>query len=984
MRWIVSLALVSAGCVASAGPRFPDDVGAALADHDMRRLETDTLIVYYPSARRDLAVRATEKIARCQAAVVGKTFLHGWTTEAKPVIVMPELPMNNAFVMPRLQGYEDISVVPTHQTLDFATAFGLPPDAGAIGCHEIVHYVQAQQIGGLWSAIDRIFGDVLTPQSGLDAWFWEGLATYYEGQLQPGMGRLAWPAWRGVFAAAYAGGELDGSDLSEAKRLAPPGHHYLVGSHFIEWLAKTYGDDQLWQVIAKQGGATTPQLDLNGRFKSVYGRTLSSLIDGFALHLARDLPRRAVPAGQQVLRAVGTDARYARAPDGTEAIVAEDLDVPAYLEVRAPSGAVVFSEHLVDVIPPRQLVMAAPLLVSGMSFTADARRLYLTVIDQGVTYQIPRLLRLDLASGELDEVVAGVGPGGAVSPDGGVYWTLAVDGDAWGLEEYELSTGARRMVIAPTPGRYLLRVAPSPDGTRLALSEWDGAQFSISIVDRAGRAITTIALGPELPVYDASFVDDVRVLFLADVNGRFQVMVQDLATGARVQITDVPYTALEPRAAAGTVRFLDREGWRWDLDEVAIPEAPIPVTSTTPAATPADPYAGAPALQLLSDRGYSIFDGLFRPQLHAFAFASPAPSALLFGAGFAGGDRLGYQRWALTGYLNPSPKPALFSWAAAYHNAMLAPWGLAVQAQELRWHHPYDLDPEAAGFEAFADRRQLDVAASFGRIFRGTTLLSLDGVYTRDAFDASVEAGDPRIWRRLGGAGLTIAQDTAEGTRYGGIRRRLAGVLSSVLYPRRLSTFGVDLIDARAELAVTAPLPWTRRHALDLDVIGRAVEPREDVMVEPLLQIGGPGPLLVLYERADPMEDAPLIDDDAFPDHLRFAEPLRGFEDLTLPARRAALGTLRWRYPLIIDAGWATSLYYFPAILIRQLDLELFGAGSLLDDGTGAWSRHLAGGAALSLATYFWRVPVTVQYQVSRRITDDEAISQVVGIGIGL
>lgn len=982
MRRLALTMIASAGCVASAAPRFPDDVASALVEHDMRRLETDTLVIYYPSTRRELAVRAAEKIARCQLAVQGLITTHGWTTKIKPVIVMPELPMNNAFVMPRTQGYEDVAVLPTHATLDFATAFGLPPDTGAIGCHEIVHYVHAQQIGGVWAALDRVFGDVLTPQAGIDAWFWEGLATYYEGQLQPGMGRLAWPAWRGVFAAAYAGGELDGSDLSEAKRLAPMGHHYLVGSHFIEWLADTYGADQLWQVIGLQASAVSVPLDVNGRFKAVYGASLSAMIDRFAAHLARDLPRRNVPAGQRVLRAVGSDARYARARDGTEALVHEDLDAPTRLEVRAPDGTVVFDEPMIDLVPPRQLVMAAPLFISGMSFTADARALYLTAIDQGATYQIPRLLRLDVATGALDEVKSGLGPGGAVAPDGGVYWYAQVDGDAWGLGEYDLATGARRTILAPQPGQYVLKVAPSPSGDQLALSKWDGTQFSIAIVDRQGHGLGTIALGPGFPVYDASFLDEDRVIYLAGVNGRFQVMMEELATGARVQITDAPYTALEPRAANGTVRFLDREAWRWDLDEVVIPQAPIPEIAKAPP-RPADPYAAPAPVDILSDHGYAMFDGFFRPQLHAFAIATPAAGALLLGAGFAGGDRLGRQRWAVTGYVNPTPKPVLFSWAAAYSNAMLAPVGLSLAAQELRWHHPWDTDVDAPGFETFQDRRQLDVVGSLGRVIRGTTRVSIDAIYTRDAFEESVAAGEPRVWRRLGGAGFSLAQDNLEATPYGGARRRLAGALTGVYYPRRFSSFDADLIDARAELVLTVPVPFTRRHRIDLDLVGRAGEPRGGDDTPSLLQIGGTGAITPFYQRTRPSEDPPLIDDAAFPDHVRFLEPLRGFEDYTMPARRAALATARWRYPLIADYGWATSLYYFPAILIREVDLELFGAGGLLDDGAG-WDAHLSGGAALTLSTYFWHVPLLVQYQVSRRFTDDEATSHLVGVGVGL
>src|SRR5688572_114042 len=140
-----------AGCVATAGPRFPAEVSAAIARDDMRRLETDELIVYYPSHRRELAVRAAERITACRTMARTRSRINAWPAREKAIIVMPELPFNNAFVMPRVMGYEEIAVVPTENTLDFATAFGLPPDPGWVGCHEVVHYTQEQQFAGFWA-----------------------------------------------------------------------------------------------------------------------------------------------------------------------------------------------------------------------------------------------------------------------------------------------------------------------------------------------------------------------------------------------------------------------------------------------------------------------------------------------------------------------------------------------------------------------------------------------------------------------------------------------------------------------------------------------------------------------------------------------------------------------------------------------------------------------------------------------------------------
>jgi len=1004
---LTALVVIAAGCMppTAAAPRFPDDVAAAVVAHDMRRLETDTLIVYYPAARRQLALRTAARIASCQRLARSRAQIDSWASREKPVIVMPEVPFNNALVLPRAEGYEQIAVVPTGDTLDLTTSYGLVPDPGWTGCHEVVHAVQEGQIDGFWGNIDRLNGAVLSPQAGLDPWFWEGLATYYEDELGSGPGRMRWPVWRGLFEAAYAGGGLDGDDLSEYKRAAFPGHHYLVGSHFIAWLVHTYGEWRLWRLIALQGRSFWVMAGVNSRFAAAFGKPLYRLIDEFDAELARSVPRRPVPPGERRLRAVGSDARYARAPDGSEAVVANGLDVPTHLEIRGPDGAVRWRVNLVDLVVPRRQVIASPALVSGMSFTADARTLYLTVIDLGATYQTTRLLRVDVAGHDIEVVASGLGPGGAVSPDGSRYWVAAPDGDAWGLAEVDLATRARRVVIPPRPGHYLLRVAPSPRGDRLAISRWNGWRFEIAVVSTATWAdLQVIAGDGDTPIYDASWADDSRLLYLATVDGRFQIHLHDLLTGARTAISDAPYVALEPRAAAGSVRFLDRERWRWELAEIALPPAPppppvdlpeppsldgpadppappAPAAAADPPATP-DPAAAGPPSQtapaagpakILGDTAYSRFDHFFRPQLHDL-LALTGPGILAFGLGLAGGDRLGLQRWALAGYTDITRSPALYSVAGGYRNAMLAPWALTIEASNLRW---YQLEDPNTPESRYVAHHRRDLVASFGRVVRATTSIGLRGIYAAD------DDAESLVRRRLGGPGVALDHDSFEATRFGGVRRHLGLHLAGAFFPDRWSTLDTDLIDTRAELQVTLPVPATHRHAITLTARHRRVTPRDPAPGFVPLEVGGAGPFGLLYQRRDPELDPPGTDDMFHPEQLQFVEPLRGFEDWTLPARAAALAELSWSYPIPIDAGWATSLYYLPASLLRTLDLQLFGSGALVAPPEGGrFAEHYAIGAALRLSMILFRAPLQLRYQVARRLTDDEAVSHQVGIAL--
>ncbi|HEV7556581.1 MAG TPA: hypothetical protein VGO00_14040, partial [Kofleriaceae bacterium] len=330
-RVLAITALIGCGGVQQ---RFPDDVQASLAHRSMRRLETDHFIIYYAAERRAEIDRFLVRAERCASTYRQSAVL---PARDKMVIAMPDVPFNNAFVLPELVGYEHVSVIPTTATLDFTTEFGLPPDPGFIACHELVHYTHFEQIDGLWDHLDTWFGDLYTPQIGYDAWFDEGIATHYEAKIMPQLGRPNWPIFTGMFAAAYSDEHMQSGDMSSLGRLSPVGHHYLVGSMFVRFLTERYGERPLWTTIADQA-ATWTGLFWTGSFKEGYGKSFGDLFDEFDAWKTRTFPHRDRPANQHTVATAGNDARYARGFDGTEAWVANDVDVPPHLVVRDPAG----------------------------------------------------------------------------------------------------------------------------------------------------------------------------------------------------------------------------------------------------------------------------------------------------------------------------------------------------------------------------------------------------------------------------------------------------------------------------------------------------------------------------------------------------------------------------------------------------------------------------------------------------------------------
>src|SRR5678816_86561 len=65
------------------------------------------------------------------------------------------------------------------------------------------------------------------------------------------------------------------------------GGNYLVGMHFIEWLARRYGADKLWELIDVQGRSWIPVLGVSFRFMWVYGKGPGELVDEWRESLRR-------------------------------------------------------------------------------------------------------------------------------------------------------------------------------------------------------------------------------------------------------------------------------------------------------------------------------------------------------------------------------------------------------------------------------------------------------------------------------------------------------------------------------------------------------------------------------------------------------------------------------------------------------------------------------------------------------------------------
>jgi Tol biopolymer transport system component len=1016
----VGSALVAAlslgGCIASVDPILPQDVAAALAREPMRRLDTTNLSVYYPAARHDEAVRFAGHVEGCARQLEARQLIHNGIGTRRMTLILPELTFNNAFTSPIFLGHEPFAVVPTYQTVDqFMLEMGLPPDAGTIACHELTHYVHFQQVAGLAFVVDLLFGEQYTPQIGFDSWFDEGLAVYYETTLQPGVGRLAWPFWHGAFAAGVAGRRLQGGDLSEFNRDAfALGNNYLVGSHFIRFLAERYGEWRLWQTIAVQARSIFYPLGINLRFWQAYDKSLETLFAEFADDVARHHPAVGRPAGQRIVEQVGAVARYGRAVDGSEALIVEGHDTPVRIVVRGADGRVRVDRNLIDVAPPRTLVTADADSSGPPSFTADGRYVYFTTLDSGVTFERSRLMRLEVATGALSVVARDLyGGGGSISPDGKTYAFSRENGDHHDLCLLDVASGNLRLLAAQAAGAFVALPRYAPDGRRLVATVFDGAAFSIRVFDaESGKVLAQVTDGRGA-VHDASWADATHVVYLGAETREdgFQVYLADLGSGQSRQLTHAPYLAFEPQMIGASLRFLNREGWRWTLDEQTVslatpPAAPAaalmpapppgtaPQTATGPQGAPAPtpypspyayPYPTAPVwpiwplavdgspVQILNDAPYKQTDHLFGLQTHAIDLATAGRKATLGIVSLGGADRLQFHRWALDGIWQLYADRPGYGGSAAYANQLFAPFSIVADAMALRYHDTLPVPPSSLM------QPTLDPAP----FVLQKTILQADLFVSRELYGAPAEAGfhlvdddqpgEPTLRvqrRRAAGPFVQATYSGVESTPYSGVRRALIAVPSLNIYPGAWNSTGAMLTDARLELTGVTPLPLSHRHRLALDLRGR------DLFGLPpgarWLQVGGGISALAVNRHPD-TPVPPQVTIDGLPG-ITFVEPLRGYEDYPIATDRIFIAEADYRYPLIIDRGTASTLWLLPSSFLRQIDLELFGSAATDAHGD---PPHAAGGTAVTLEMVIWDLPLNLTYQLARRVEDDRALVQI-------
>lgn len=482
--------------------------------------------------------------------------------------------------------------------------------------HEYTHILHTDHIRGIPAIVNAVLGKTMAPNQVQPRWILEGYGVFQE-SARTSAGRLRNSMWDMYMRADVLEDNLATLDqMSNSARRWPQGNlYYLYGSYFIDWIARTYGEEALRKVAHDYGGQIVPW-GIQRSIRRATGKTYDELYPLWIESMRRryraqaaEVTRAGIRGGTRLTRH-GQIARYPRwipkgawpEHEGGLLYYRDDQHRRAGLYAldvtRDARGAVLRAndegaelvartntESYASFLPDGGLVFGAADYERNVFLRNDLERM---APGQRSPFGSPDGQRVRLT----DPAMRATDP--ATSPDGRrVVFTRN-------------HAGTRSIHIADlgpdgvTNDRPLVRTAQfeqaftprwSPDGAHVAYSVWKrGGHRDIRLVDvRRGsyRDVTSdraVDGGP-------SFSADGRWLFFhSDRTGISNVYAFELATGRLKQVTNVLTGAYSPEPspdgkALAYVGYGKRgfDLYAMPIDEDAWPDAPAYVDAHPPA-----------------------------------------------------------------------------------------------------------------------------------------------------------------------------------------------------------------------------------------------------------------------------------------------------------------------------------------------------------------------------------------------------------------
>ncbi len=635
--------MTRAGCCAlslgAAGPAAAQ--GITQPAQPWRTLTTTHFVFHAPAAleawTRHVAARM-ESYATAVTAFVGHA-----PAERVTIIVDDPSGDANGFAVPLL-GAPVMMLWPTPPTPSIA--FGDHRGWGEIlAVHEYAHIAHLTYPSRnprerfWWSLLPARVGPVArkTPP-----WVFEGFATLIEGRLT-GNGRPHSAGRAAVLRQWALEGKLPAyAALNHTSTFLGGAMRYLVGSAYLEWLARRKGDvslEHVWRRLSARESRT-----FDAAFAGVYGAPPADLYGRFVVELTEQALRTraavedvGIVEGGLFQRLAWNSGEPAVSHDGAHvAIALRQPNRPSRLVVwrTAAHGvdsallrrrAMVLARDSLDVAPfdsfplPRRAVATlrspAGAGYNNPRWLADGEQILVSrEVPLGNGASRPDLFLWSWKSARVRRVTRGAGMRLAdPAPDGRRAIASRCDAGRCGLALVDLASGAWRDLVSGSFDVSWHRPRWSRDGQRVAASVQRGGRWQIGVVD-----VTTGEVRYIVPNDDASRHSPVwlgpNLLVVSDLGGipHLELVNPDSATAHTITRVLGAVTAPEYSPQDRTIWYLDLHANGLDLRRLDVGRAPALVhLALPPELAPIAPIPRAPGATFdssgaVTTRGYGL------------------------------------------------------------------------------------------------------------------------------------------------------------------------------------------------------------------------------------------------------------------------------------------------------------------------------------------------------------------------------------------
>jgi hypothetical protein len=786
--------------------------------------------------------------------------------------------------------------------------------------HELTHIFHLDRTRGVWALGQHVFGRAaaLFPNSYSPAWITEGLAVYEESKLA-GAGRIEGSEHRMIARSAAIDHQFPGlGGLSLAQGRFPFGESaYGFGSLFIDYLARTQGEDRVRRFVEKSSAELIPYfVDIPA--KQGFGISFSRAWTQFKDSIERSLPPDAftvAPGWKQL-----TD-------DGVFVFAPRWFNDSSLVYSGSP-GRETFGAYRVDLTGKRTRIGRR-----------NGRTPNVLLADGSVLYAQsewvnPYQLRSDLwiaRGGDERQITFGQR---LTEPD------ARRDGE---IVAAQITPAATRLVRVSRDGR---RITPITTGTydeqwteprwshagdRIAAVRWRRGNLSqIVVLDTAGRELAVVASGRSIQATPSWAPGDSGIYYSSDNNGTAQIYFTR-TTGGTFRVSGAPTGIFEPQASP---RGDHLSAVLFRADGYHLGSAPCcDAASWSPAATPMTlTAAGADVAPVLVDSTPSTAYSPWRtfvPHYWLPTISDGLRGGYRIGASTSGRDVVG--RHTMTASLAIPTNNTGVTGGVTYQYA-----GLGVPVIQVDVSQDYDW--LGSIFEPNSQRTVI------GDVFRRTR--------SAEALATFLDAHVRRSISLSGGFGLEHRTHTSTGVPIAAIDS--AGELGAPTFPSVIAAatfanYQRPPFSISPEDGLQASITWRERLNSGLNgkggpssstVVSAAAFKSLDLpgFAHHVLALRGSGG--IADERAAGYYAVGGISGSTYeiiPGYTigegRKTFPVRGFEAGTLLGTRAVTATAEYRIPLILTGNSVGALPFF----LDRSSLTLFG-----DYGT-AWCPSIRG-----------------------------------------